>query len=116
MCKFLYANLIIAMFSNSILGRLHYWAYLFTNNLEVVSHCNSGCSIIMVESVYSVKLGLVPLKYAAIRQYLLAFLTMADVYCLIAYNATSVAAVGNEKLLTLLRCHTGIILQFTFLI
>ena len=73
MCKFLYANLIIAMFSNSILGRLHFWAYIFTNNLEVVSHCNSGCSIIMVESVYSVKLGLVPLKYAAIRQYLLAF-------------------------------------------
>ena len=71
--KFLCADLIIAMFSNSIFGRLHFWAYLFTNNLEVVSHCNSGCSISMLESVYSVKLGLVPLKYAAIRQYLLAF-------------------------------------------
>ena len=61
MCKFLCANLDSAMFSNSIFGRLHFWAYLFTNNLEVVSHCNSGCSIIMVRSGYSVKLGLVPL-------------------------------------------------------
>ena len=40
---------------------------------------------------------------------------MADVYCLFNYNATSLAEVGNEKLLTLLRCHTGISLQFIFL-
>ena len=61
MCKFLCANLDSAMFSNSIFGRLHFWAYLFTNNLEVVFQCNSGCSITMVKSGYSIKLGLVPL-------------------------------------------------------
>ena len=73
MCKFLCANLNSAMFSNSIFGRLHIWAYLFTNNLEVVSHFNSGCRIIMAKSVYNVKLGLVSLWYAAIHQCLLVF-------------------------------------------
>ena len=61
MCKFLCANLNSAMFSNSVFGRLHPWAYLITNNLEVVSQCNSGCSIIMAKYVYSVNLGLLPL-------------------------------------------------------
>ena len=106
MCKFLCANLNSAMFSNSVFERLHFWAYLLTNNLEVVSHCNSCCSTTMTKSIHSVKLGLVALQYAAIHQHLLISCldrTMVVTDCLIPYSAASIAVVGNRKLSTYLR-------------
>ena len=37
------------------------WDHLSSKNLEVVSLCNSGSNILLAQSIYNVKLGLVPL-------------------------------------------------------